>query len=69
MARDDEAFAQVMTPQRCADEIESDYAICKAAFLCAKLQPEPAPYARCLGAVRNQAAPPQGWVPRLKRTP
>ena len=70
MMADDAAFARLMSPQRCADEIDADYGTCKASYLCAMLEPEPPPYAACLKRVRAQAAtPPAGWVPAVKRQP
>ena len=69
LLRDDAAFGQLMSPQQCADEIESDYAICKASMLCAMLEAEPAPYAACLAAVRKGAVRPRGWQTAVKRKP
>ena len=66
---DDAAFARLLTPQRCADEIDADYAVCKASFLCAKLEPEPRPYEACLKRLRKRAVPPAGWSPAVKRQP
>ena len=65
---DEAGFGALMTPQRCADEIEADYGRCKAAFLCAALEPQPQPYAACLRRTKS-ARPPEGWVPSTKRMP
>lgn len=69
MLSDDAAFGRLMPSQRCADEIEADYAVCKASMLCAMLEPEPQPYARCLRTVRRAAVPPRAWVQATKRAP
>ena len=69
LLRDDGAFGRLMSPQQCADEIESDYAVCKASMLCAMLEAEPAPYAACLAAVRKGAVRPRGWQAAVKRKP
>ena len=66
---DDAAFGRLFRPQRCADEIDAAYGVCKASFLCAALQPEVASYAACLRRVRSAAVPPPGWSPAQKRTP
>lgn len=65
---DDAGFGVLMTPQRCADEIDADYGRCKAAFLCAALEPQPQPYAACLRHTKS-ARPPSGWEPSTKRMP
>jgi hypothetical protein len=65
----DTAFARHMPPQRCADEIEPDYAKCKAAVVCALVHLEPRPYAECLQRVRSHAVQPAGWVAAQKRMP
>ena len=66
---DDAAFARLMSPQQCADEIDAAFAVCKASYLCAKLEPEARPYAVCLKRVRAQAVTPPGWSPAVKRAP
>ena len=67
--RNDTKFAQLYSPQRCADEIEADYAKCKASALCALTELEPRPYAECLASVHAHAVPPPGWSPANKRQP
>ena len=69
LARNDSAFVAHMSAQRCADEVEADYGRCKAAVLCAMVEPEPAPYARCLRRVSAAAVAPRGWTRATKRTP
>mmetsp|Transcript_8603 Transcript_8603/g.27281 ORF Transcript_8603/g.27281 Transcript_8603/m.27281 type:complete len:164 (-) Transcript_8603:60-551(-) len=66
---DDAAFGRLFRPQRCADEIDAAFGVCKASFLCAALQPEVASYTVCLRRVRSAAVPPPGWSPAQKRTP
>lgn len=66
---DDAAFARLMSPQRCADEIDAEYGTCKASYLCAMLEPEPSPYAACLKRLRKRAVAPPGWVAAVKRQP
>ena len=65
---DNREFARLMTSQRCADEIDADFATCKASFLCAALEPQPEPYSSCL-RVAKFASPPEGWVRSAKRLP
>jgi hypothetical protein len=69
LARDDDAFGRYMTPQRCADEVESDYGVCKASVLCAVLEAETSAYATCLRNMRARAIAPRGWVAAVKRQP
>ena len=65
----DATFALHMPAQRCADEVESDYARCKASVICAVEELEPAPYAACLGRVRDAAVRPADWLEAVKRQP
>ena len=58
-----------MSAQRCADEVESDYAKCKASVICAMVELEPRAYSRCLARVRARAAAPPGWREAVKRQP
>jgi hypothetical protein len=69
LAHDDATFGMLMSPHACADQVESEYAVCKASVVCAMLEVEPRPYARCLQAVRSGARAPSGWVPAVKRAP
>lgn len=66
---DDAAFVRHVSAQRCADEIDSDYGMCKASYLCAVLEPEASPYAACLQRLRKSAVPPPGWKAAVKRQP
>jgi hypothetical protein len=67
---DDGYFSAQMPPQRCADEIEPNYAKCKAAVVCAVSEGEPAAYAACLRQVRASAVAPEACrVPARKREP
>lgn len=65
--REDARFAQLMSAQRCADEVEPEYGKCKASVVCAHLELEPAPYAKCIQAVRAEAVPGPGWTQAVKR--
>lgn len=65
---DGREFARLMSPQRCADEIDANFAVCRASFVCAALEPQPQPYASCL-RVSKFAPTPDGWVERQKRAP
>ena len=65
----DAGFAAHFPPQRCADEIEADYAKCKASVICAMREVEPTPYAACLRRVRSHAHAPHGWSEASKRRP
>eukprot|EP00967_Tisochrysis_lutea_P121289 scaffold199704_cov28-Tisochrysis_lutea.AAC.2 len=58
LRHDDGAFCDFMPAQRCADEIESNYAKCKAAVICAISEGEPGAYSRCLTDVRRAAVAP-----------
>ena len=53
--------------KRCADEVEPEYGKCKASVVCAHLELEPAPYAKCIQAVRAEAVPGPGWTQAVKR--
>ena len=64
---DDRAFVRHMSAQRCADEVEADYARCKASVLCALTELEESGYATCLADVRAHAIQPPGWVLATKR--
>lgn len=67
---DDAYFCAQMPPQRCADEIEPDYAKCKAAVVCAVSEGEPVAYAACLRQIRASAVPPEACrMPARKREP
>lgn len=66
---DDAQFAQHMPAQRCADEVEPDYAKCKASVICAMVELEPRRYAKCINRVRASAIPPLGWREAEKRKP
>ena len=67
--RDDAAFVAYMPAQQCADEVEADYAKCKASALCAMGELEDEPYKTCLQRTRSQARPPPGWTQGVKRKP
>ena len=69
LVADDYAFADHMPAQRCADEIDSAFDVCKASYLCAILEPEPEPYDACLKRVKAGAVVPPGWVAGVKRVP
>ena len=63
----DRVFGKTMPPQQCADEIEADYGKCKASFVCALTELEPAGYALCIAKVRSNSRRPLAWVPQHKR--
>lgn len=65
--RDDATFGWLMSAQRCADEVEPDYAKCKASVVCAHTELEVEGYIKCLQAIRQNAIRPSAWAEAVKR--
>ena len=66
--RDDEAFGRHMSAQRCADEVDANFAKCKAAMLCAMQELEDERYVECSRKVVASAVPPTWWVEGVKQS-